>query len=91
MRKFVRHEDRPVTRREKEILRLLAGGLTNGDIAHSLFVTRRTIESHLSSLFKKARVGNRTMLLLWAAKEGHVQLSDDMANLVYFPLQRAAA
>lgn len=90
MRKFVRLEDRPVTRTEKEILRLLTRGYRNGDIADSLFVTRRTIESHLRNLFKKARVNNRTMLLLWAASQGHVRLEDDITSLVR-SLPRAAA
>ena len=51
-----------VTRREADILSLLAAGLTNADIAEQLYLSVRTVESHVSSLLAKLGARNRTDL-----------------------------
>lgn len=51
-----------VTRREADILGLLAAGLTNADIAAQLYLSVRTVESHVSSLLAKLGARNRTDL-----------------------------
>lgn len=91
MRKFVKLEDRPVTKKEKQILELLGKGFSNGQIADSLYVTRRTVESHMRNLFLKAKVKNRTCLLLWAASQNHTPPPPVLSNLICFPLSRVAA
>ena len=49
-----------LTKRELEILRLVASGASNAEIARSLWVTEQTIKFHLSNVYKKLRVPNRT-------------------------------
>lgn len=49
-----------LTRRELEVLRLVAAGATNGEIARRLWVTEQTVKFHLSNVYRKLEVGNRT-------------------------------
>jgi DNA-binding NarL/FixJ family response regulator len=53
-------EDCPLTARELEILRLVAQGMTNGQIARHLWVTEQTVKFHLSNTYRKLGVANRT-------------------------------
>jgi LuxR family maltose regulon positive regulatory protein len=50
----------PLTPREQEVLRLIAAGLTNREIAASLVVSSETVKKHTSSIYGKLGVGNRT-------------------------------
>jgi DNA-binding NarL/FixJ family response regulator len=50
----------PLTPRELEILRLVTAGASNGHIAGQLFVTQQTIKFHLSNVYRKLGVANRT-------------------------------
>ncbi|MGH9136914.1 MAG: ATP-binding protein [Acidimicrobiales bacterium] len=54
--------DRGVTRREAEVFSALADRLTNADIAARLYVSERTVESHISSLLRKLHAANRVEL-----------------------------
>jgi ATP/maltotriose-dependent transcriptional regulator MalT len=49
-----------LTRREGEVLRLVADGLTNADIASRLVVSPRTVHAHLRSVYSKLGVSTRT-------------------------------
>jgi DNA-binding NarL/FixJ family response regulator len=71
-------EDPGLTRREVEILRLVANGLTNGEVARSLFVTEQTVKFHLSNIYRKLGVANRTEASRWAQLQGI--LSDILAG-----------
>jgi DNA-binding NarL/FixJ family response regulator len=53
-------EDASLTSRELEVLRLVADGSTNGEIARRLWVTEQTVKFHLSNVYRKLEVGNRT-------------------------------
>lgn len=57
--------------RELDILRLLAQGLTNKDIAQALFLSVRTVDAHLRSIFTKLSLRSRTEAALWAVKHGY--------------------
>ena len=56
----------PLTSREKEILTLVAKGDTNSQIAEKLFVREVTVKTHLNSIFRKLKVGNRVQAVLLA-------------------------
>lgn len=58
--------------REREVLALLAGGLTNRQLAESLFISERTANRHVSNIFTKLAVNNRTAAARWAVDAGLV-------------------
>lgn len=57
-----------LTGREREVLSLLAKGMTNKDIAQSLFLSEKTVKNHLNNVFKKIDVVDRTNAALFALK-----------------------
>jgi predicted ATPase/DNA-binding CsgD family transcriptional regulator len=63
-------EVKPLTRREKEIAALVAEGLGNREIAERLFLSKRTVDSHLEHIFAKLRFSSRTQLANWVMDSG---------------------
>jgi len=59
-----------LTARETDVLRLLAKGMTNKDIAQTLFLSVRTVEAHLRNIYGKLKVASRTEAVLWAVEHG---------------------
>lgn len=59
-----------LTRRELEILRLVAEGLSNAELARMLWVTEQTVKFHLSNIYRKLNVSNRTEASRWAQLHG---------------------
>jgi DNA-binding NarL/FixJ family response regulator len=59
-----------LTRRELEILSLVADGMTNNDIASHLYISEKTVKNHLSSIFKKIDVKNRSQVVRYAYDHG---------------------
>ena len=66
-------EQTPLTSRELEVLQLVASGATNGEIAQKLWVTEQTVKFHLSNVYRKLEVGNRTEASHYAHVNGLVQ------------------
>lgn len=66
-----------LTRREVEILRLVAGGLANKEIARTLAITEKTVKVHLNSVFSKLDVRSRTQAALYAIRTGIAELDTD--------------
>ena len=60
----------PLTERELEILRLVAQGLPNLEIAEQLVVSERTVRTHVSNILGKLHLANRTQAALYALREG---------------------
>ena len=56
-----------LTRREMEVLRLLARGYTYREIAEELFISIKTVETHASNVLRKTQQSNRNALTRWAA------------------------
>lgn len=63
----------PLTDREMSILKLVAEGLSNMDIANRLFVTEQTVKFHLSNIYRKLNVSNRTEATRYAYKAGLIE------------------
>lgn len=59
-----------LTEREMEVLKLAAKGVSNRDIADQLFLSSRTVQTHLSNIFKKLNVASRTEAILYGLKRG---------------------
>ncbi len=66
----------PLTQREVEILKLVAEGLTNQEIADRLVVSERTVRAHVSNILAKLHLANRTQAALYALREGIASLDD---------------
>lgn len=63
-----------LTKRELEILKLVSNGQSNKDLATALNISERTVKNHLSSLFKKLDVEDRTQAAVFAIKNDLVEL-----------------
>jgi DNA-binding NarL/FixJ family response regulator len=59
-----------LTRREREILQLVAEGHSNAQLARMLWVTEQTVKFHLSNIYRKLGVSNRTEASRWAQRQG---------------------
>ncbi|GAB6086942.1 response regulator [Alkaliphilus crotonatoxidans] len=57
-----------LTRREYEVLTLIAEGLNNKEIACGLFISEKTVKNHVSNIFKKIEVNDRTQAAIYAYK-----------------------
>ncbi len=66
--------DKMLTRRELEVLQMMARGCDNQHIAESLCVTEATIKFHVSHIYDKLRVNSRVEAVLYAARQGWVEL-----------------
>jgi DNA-binding NarL/FixJ family response regulator len=62
-----------LTRRELEVLELVAEGLTNGEIGDRLVVSARTIQAHVRNLVEKTGTRNRTHLAVTAVRTGIIK------------------
>jgi NarL family two-component system response regulator LiaR len=66
----------PLSARELEVLRLLAQGKSNREIADQLVITELTVRTHVSNILGKLHLASRTQAALYALKEGLASLDD---------------
>jgi two-component system NarL family response regulator len=70
-----RHEDRPImpvprlTERELEVLKLVARGMANKDIARALFISENTVKNHVRNILEKLQLHSRMEAAMYAVRE----------------------
>jgi NarL family two-component system response regulator LiaR len=69
----------PLTDREVEVLRMVAKGLNNPEIAQRLVITEATVRTHVSNILGKLHLANRVQATLYALQEGITSLDDSLA------------
>jgi Response regulator containing a CheY-like receiver domain and an HTH DNA-binding domain len=67
-------EEEYLTKREIEVLKLIAEGLFNKEIAYMLNISEKTVKNHVSNIFKKIDVSDRTQAAVYAIKNNIVEL-----------------
>lgn len=67
----------PLTAREVQVLKLVAKGHSNQEIADKLVVSERTVGAHVSNILGKLHLANRTQAALYALREGFTDLSPE--------------
>ncbi len=63
-----------LTRREIEILKLLAGGMANKQIAYRLKISEKTVRNHVSNMYEKLGIYDRSQAVLYAVRKGLVEV-----------------
>jgi len=66
----------PLTERELDVLRVIAQGKSNREIAEDLVLAEKTVRTHVSNILGKLHLASRTQAALYALKEGFVSLAD---------------
>jgi two-component system, NarL family, response regulator LiaR len=69
--------EEPLTERELDVLRLVAQGLSNDEIGSRLFISERTVRTHVSNILGKLHLANRTQAALYALREGLASLDEE--------------
>ena len=67
----------PLTEREVQVLKLVAGGLTNREVAEALVLSERTVATHVRNILAKLHLANRTQAALYALRTGLSRLDSD--------------
>jgi NarL family two-component system response regulator LiaR len=67
--------DEPLTEREREVLKLVANGLSNQQVADQLAISEVTVRTHVSNILEKLHLTNRVQATLYALREGLTSLS----------------
>ena len=63
-----------LTEREREILKLIAEGLTSREIANTLYISQKTVQGHRTKIMEKLDLHNRTELIKYAMRKGLVDI-----------------
>ena len=65
---LVQEKAGPLTKQETRVLMLIASGFKNAEIAEKLFISEKTVKTHINRIFNKIKVKNRLQAALWASK-----------------------
>ncbi|ADI02680.1 response regulator [Syntrophothermus lipocalidus] len=63
-----RRDEMKLTKRERDVLELLVKGYSNKEVAAALFISEKTVKNHLTSIFRKLEVKDRTQAVIYALK-----------------------
>ncbi|HMJ76232.1 MAG TPA: response regulator transcription factor [Iamia sp.] len=75
VRRLDTHEsERVVTKREEEVLQLIADGCSTGEVAERLYISQKTVKNHLASIYQKLDARDRTQAVLQAVRMGIIHL-----------------
>lgn len=69
-----RHEQPVLSRREEELLQLIANGMATSEVAACLIISQKTVKNHLASIYDKLQARDRTQAVLTAMRLGIVRL-----------------
>jgi DNA-binding NarL/FixJ family response regulator len=67
--------EEPVSKREEEVLQLIADGCSSAEVAERLFISQKTVKNHLASIYHKLDARDRTQAVLRAVRMGIVRLT----------------
>jgi DNA-binding NarL/FixJ family response regulator len=73
--KAAAEEERIVTKREEEVLQLIADGCSTPEVAAKLYISQKTVKNHLASIYQKLDARDRTQAVLAAVRMGIVHLT----------------
>lgn len=65
-----------LSKRELQIVELVAAGLTNQEISENLVISKRTVDNHVSNVLNKTATSNRVALVRWALQSGKVCIDE---------------
>ena len=68
-------DDRVITKREEEVLQLIADGCSTPEVAEKLYISQKTVKNHLASIYQKLDARDRTQAVLQAVRMGIVHLT----------------
>ncbi len=74
VRRLEQGPERVVTRREEEVLQLIADGCSTGEVAERLYISQKTVKNHLASIYQKLDARDRTQAVLQAVRMGIISL-----------------
>lgn len=66
----------PLTERELEVIKSLARGMSDRQIAHALGISEKTVGNHTSNIYRKLHIFDRTQAVVYAIKEGVIEVED---------------
>lgn len=69
-----------LTNREKQILILIASGLSNKEISQKLFISLSTVENHIHNIYLKLDVSKRAHAIIYAVREGIVSQTNNFGK-----------
>jgi two-component system response regulator DegU len=70
-----REEDRVITKREEEVLQLIADGCSTPEVAAKLYISQKTVKNHLASIYEKLNARDRTQAVITAVRMGIITLN----------------
>jgi DNA-binding NarL/FixJ family response regulator len=70
----------PLSLREVQILEVITGGSNNKQVAYELGISEQTVKNHMSSVLRKLSVNDRTQAVVYAIREGWIQMPPAVEN-----------